>query len=79
MSKRLVDRATEVKADGIALHHTLATPRVIEKAKVSDLKIVVWTVDDPSWIQRARSLGVDALITNDPDRMLRKRNLASAV
>jgi glycerophosphoryl diester phosphodiesterase len=43
----------------------------VEKAKLAGLKVVVWTVDDPTWLARARSMGVEALITNDPARMLK--------
>ena len=71
---KMVDIALDVGADEIALHHTLASPRVIEKAKREGLEIVVWTVDDPQWITRARDLGIKALIANDPARMVQHRN-----
>jgi len=71
---KLTDLALGVGADEIALHHTLAGIRVVEKAKRAGLEIVVWTVDDPVWISRARSLGIKALIANDPAAMLRQRN-----
>jgi glycerophosphoryl diester phosphodiesterase len=34
---------------------------------------VVWTVDDPAWIERARAHGIKALIANNPRRMLEFR------
>lgn len=71
---RTVAAALDVGADEIALHHTLAGPRVIEQARRQGLAIVVWTVDDPVWISRARSLGVKALIANDPAMMVRHRD-----
>lgn len=71
---KMVDAALDVGADEIALHHTLAGPRVIEKASRQGLEIVVWTVDEPAWISRARSLGVKALIANDPATMVRHRD-----
>jgi len=71
---KLVALAKEVGADEICLHHTLAGRRLTEQARKSDLEVVVWTVDDPVWIERARSRGVKALITNDPASMLRYRN-----
>lgn len=74
---KMIDIAVGVGADEIALHHTLAGPRVIEKVQEAGLEIVVWTVDDPEWITRARSLGIKALIANDPARMLRHRNASS--
>jgi glycerophosphoryl diester phosphodiesterase len=71
---KMVDTALTVGADEIALHHTLAGARVIEKAKRAGLDVVLWTVDDPTWIGRARALGVKALIANDPALMLRARS-----
>ena len=43
--------------------------RLIEKAKDAGMHVAVWTVDDPAWIERARTLGIDALITNDPAKL----------
>ena len=65
-----VELAKYYRADEIALHHTLASHRLIGKAKEAGLSIVVWTVDNTQWIERARSLGVAALITNNPTLML---------
>jgi glycerophosphoryl diester phosphodiesterase len=72
---RMIDLALDAGADEIALHHTLASSGVIEKAIASGLETVVWTVDDPKWIARARSLGIKALISNDPAAMVQHRNL----
>ncbi len=74
MIQRLVDRAKSAGADEVALHYKLAGRRLIERAKIAGLKVVVWTVDDPVWIQRAETIGIDALITNDPATMLHERN-----
>jgi len=74
---KMVDLALDVGAEEIALHHTLARGRVIQKAKREELEIVVWTVDDPEWIARASGLGIKALIANDPGMMVRHRNAAS--
>ncbi|MDQ2936715.1 MAG: glycerophosphodiester phosphodiesterase [Acidobacteriota bacterium] len=71
---RMVDVARHNGADEIALHYTLAGPRVIEKAKREGLEVVLWTVDDTHWIVRARSLGIKALISNNPEVMVRSRN-----
>ena len=54
----------------VALHHRLARKALVEKSKQAGLHVAVWTVDDPIWIERARAIGIDALITNDPARML---------
>ena len=71
---KMIDAAIAVNADEIALHHSLAGPRVVEKAKQAGLDVVVWTVDDRGWIARAQTLGIKALIANDPATMLSYRN-----
>lgn len=66
----VVTRATEIGAMAVALHHRLGRKNLVGKAKQAGLHVAVWTVDDPIWIDRARAMNVDALITNDPARML---------
>lgn len=73
---KMVDTALGVGADEIALHHTLAGVRVVEKARQAGLEVVVWTVDDPTWIRRARALDIKALIANDPASMLNHRKVS---
>jgi glycerophosphoryl diester phosphodiesterase len=70
---KMVDLALSHLADEIALHHTLVSPSVVEKAKREGLEVVVWTVDDRNWIARARTLGIKALIANDPGMMVCER------
>ena len=70
---KIVDTALAAAADEVALHHTLAADRVVEKARQAGLEVVVWTVEDSIWIERARALGIKALISNDPGSMLRHR------
>lgn len=69
----MVDIAVEHGANEIALHHTLVSSRVVEKANRSGLPVVVWTVDDVKWIRRARRFGIKALITNNPAAMIHQR------
>jgi len=66
----IINKATDVGAVALALHHRLARRSLVEKAKHAGMHVAVWTVDDPSWIDRARTLGIDALITNDPARLI---------
>ncbi len=71
---KMIDIAGEHGADEIACHHSLVTANLVEKAKQFDLPVVVWTVDDVRWIPRAHSLGIKALITNNPAAMVALRN-----
>jgi glycerophosphoryl diester phosphodiesterase len=73
LDQRIVDQTVAVGSSEVALHHRLARKRLVQKAKLAGLRVVVWTVDDPTWIECARSIGVEALITNDPAAMLAHR------
>lgn len=73
LDQRIIDQTIAVGAAELALHHRLARQRLVQKAQLAGLRVVVWTVDDAKWIERARSFGVDALITNDPAAMLAHR------
>lgn len=66
--------ARQHHADEIALHHTLARTRVVHAAKEEGFEVVVWTVDDVTWIERARANGIKALISNNPRAMVEPRN-----
>jgi glycerophosphoryl diester phosphodiesterase len=76
---RLVELATRSGADEICLHHSLASRVLTEQSRKSKLEVVVWTVDDPEWVDRALSRGVKALISNDPAGMVRYRNIQTAI
>ncbi len=62
----IITAAIECGADQILLHRLIATRRLVDLATETNLRPVVWTVDDPRWMWRGASLGVHALITNNP-------------
>ena len=70
----IIKRAIAAGGDEIALHHRLTSKRIVEKAANAGMKVVTWTVDDPAWIERARTFGVHAVITNNPSALIRARN-----
>ena len=72
--QRIINQALGVGAAALALHHRLARESLVQKAKDAGLHVAVWTVDDPAWIERARATSIDALISNDPAKMLRVRD-----
>jgi glycerophosphoryl diester phosphodiesterase len=67
--RRIFAQAVECRADELALHRLLATRRITTEAKRRGMPVVVWTVDKPSWLQRARDYGIHAVITNNPGIM----------
>jgi glycerophosphoryl diester phosphodiesterase len=68
--ERIMEEAKAVGASALALHHRLARQSLVQKAIDAGLSVAVWTVDDPAWIGRAKSMGIEALITNNPAAML---------
>ncbi len=52
-----------------ALHprHTLLDERYVGRARARNVRIHVWTVDQPTEMRRLITLGVDGIITNVPD------------
>ena len=73
-SSFILKRAQAIGASEIALHHRLTNKRLVEKARLANLKVVTWTVDDPAWVERARAHGVHALITNNPSALIAARD-----
>lgn len=75
-ASRLLPRATDLialalshGANELALPKTLINARLLEAAAAARLPVVIWTIDDPRWLDRARKLGLKAIITNDPRSM----------
>ena len=73
-TQTILKLARQHHANEIALHHTLARTRVVHAAKEEGFEVVVWTVDDVTWIERARANGIKALISNNPRVMVEARN-----
>ncbi len=72
--RELIKPALRVNANEISLHYTLASTRAVHKAHLAGLRTVIWTADHPAWVKRAAKLGIYAIITNNPARLLTRRN-----
>ena len=55
-----------------------AHPRYVARAHAAGHPVHVWTVDDPADVALCVELGVDAIITNRPDEVLRQLGRAAA-
>lgn len=52
-------------------NHKNVDAALMDKAHEHGMKVVTWTVDEPAEMQRLMDLGVEALISNYPDRLLK--------
>jgi glycerophosphoryl diester phosphodiesterase len=59
-----------VNLAGPSLELLKANPAYVERAHDQGHRVHVWTVDEPADIEYVLSLGVDAVISNLPDRVL---------
>ena len=69
----LIDRAKNFRADELSLHYSLATEKLVRNAKSEGMPTTIWTADHPVWVRRSREIGIHAIITNNPARLLAKR------
>ena len=71
--KYLLNEAEDCLANEISIHYSLATKKFVRRAKKRGFLVTIWTADNPRWIKRGFKLGLNAIITNDPERLLKKR------
>lgn len=60
--------AFSAKVEVLSAEHTLVDAAFCEFATAAGKAVHVWTVDDPAAMRRFADLGVDAVITNHPER-----------
>lgn len=52
-------------------HHRLVSKELVRDLKGAGKKILVWTVNEPQEMLQLRDLGVDGIISDDPDSLCR--------
>ena len=67
--QKLIETALAHNADFFAPHYTLATAPTVRDANKHGLKTIIWTADNPVWIQRSIQRGIHAIITNNPGEL----------
>ncbi|QXJ22837.1 glycerophosphodiester phosphodiesterase [Actinomadura graeca] len=63
-----ITAALAAGATALSPDHTLITPGMVDDAHAQALPVVAWTVNDPEDMTRLIKYGVDALVTDYPDR-----------
>lgn len=64
----LIEKARDLGAAAIHPRHDRVTPSFIEAAHQANLRVHVWTVNDPADIARFRSFQVNGIFTDFPER-----------
>jgi glycerophosphoryl diester phosphodiesterase len=59
---------TAARTRTLTLHHALVSPAVVRAARARDAALVAWTVNDPARIVHLAELGVDGVVTDDPEK-----------
>jgi glycerophosphoryl diester phosphodiesterase len=59
------------RANALALHHTLVSRSVVRVAHRFSVPVLAYTVNEPALVERLASVGVDAIVTDDPAMALR--------
>ena len=68
--RNLVSAARELRAIAIHPRKDIVSAALIEAAREANLQINVWTVNDPAEASMFRTLGVDAIFSDFPERCL---------
>ena len=71
--KNILRHAEEAGAHEISLHYTLATRKLLNEASRRGLEVVIWTADRAHWVRRGAEVGLKAIITNDPAKLIAAR------
>jgi len=66
----VVTRTLDLGATRLHIPGKQVSRRIIVEAHAANLKVHVYTVDDPGEIQRMMDLGVDGVFSNFPDRVM---------
>jgi glycerophosphoryl diester phosphodiesterase len=69
--RKTLTEAVRIRASGIGMPRTRANPAIVRMARERGLTVFVWTVDDPAEMRYLARIGVDGIITNRPDELVR--------
>ncbi len=62
---------SDASANGVSIKYTWLTPELVTELKDKGYMIYAWTINDPKELETMYRLGVDAIISDCPDRLIR--------
>ncbi|MFL6374303.1 MAG: glycerophosphodiester phosphodiesterase [Pyrinomonadaceae bacterium] len=72
--RHMISLARAFGTNEISPYRSLVTPKLASLAREIGMPINIWTCDNQKWIDRAKKLGITALMTNDPAKLLAHRS-----
>jgi glycerophosphoryl diester phosphodiesterase len=82
LSSKAIGNLFDLDVDFLAINMGIATPEFIRSTHKADMQVFVWTVNDQVSMSRVMSLGVDGIITDEPElarNVLAERSKLSSV
>jgi glycerophosphoryl diester phosphodiesterase len=67
LSAKAIGNPASLDVDFLAVNMGMVTPRFIRRARLAGKQVFVWTVNDPVSMSRMMSLGVNGIITDEPE------------
>ena len=68
LTKGLVQRVVELGSSYLCLKWTLCNRGIVEEAHAAGLHVSLWTVNDPTHLEKFHAWGVDSIITDYPSK-----------
>lgn len=69
LARAIATLMPDLQPEAIHPHWALVRPSNVRQAHARGRRVMVWTVDEPTAVERLIGWGVDGVITNRPDRM----------
>ena len=76
--RHMISLARAFGANELSIEHSLLTPKLAKIAGEIGMPLNIWTCDNVKWVDRAIKLGVSAVMTNDPAKLLSYRSSLNA-
>jgi glycerophosphoryl diester phosphodiesterase len=67
LSSKAIGKLSDLDVDFLAINMGMATPEFIRRTHKADMQLFVWTVNDQVSMSRMMSLGVEGIITDEPE------------